>query len=63
MFFVVRALDRIERRMARGDVCPKCGAETHRVPRNARDRMMAKLVDERVKRRRCLRCSWNGLAI
>jgi hypothetical protein len=56
-------LARIERNVARGDVGLKCGRETHRVRRHAGHRMLAKLVDERMKRQKCVRCGWSGLAI
>jgi hypothetical protein len=48
--------------VAAGEQCPTCGAGTRRVRRYAWHRLMARIFDLEVTRRRCERCGWSGLA-
>jgi hypothetical protein len=54
----------IERRtiLTDGSGCPKCGTPTKRVKRRARHRILSRILETHVTRRRCERCGWNGLA-
>lgn len=45
-----------------GAVCPKCGTHTKRVKRRIRHRILSKILEMDVTRRRCERCGWRGLA-
>lgn len=45
-----------------GAICPKCGTQTKRVKRRVRHRILSKILEMDVTRRRCERCGWRGLA-
>jgi hypothetical protein len=53
-----------ERRSLRPEasVCPNCGTATKRVPRRTRHRILSRILETNVTRRRCDRCGWKGLA-
>jgi ribosomal protein S27AE len=45
-----------------GEICPHCGTTTKRVRRRAWHRVLSRILETNVTRRRCERCGWNGLA-
>ncbi len=48
--------------VVKGKTCPDCGAETERVKRRVRHRILGFVRGERVTRRKCKSCGWSGLA-
>jgi hypothetical protein len=44
-------------------VCPNCGTATKRVRRHQRHRILSRILETNVTRRRCEQCGWNGLAV
>jgi hypothetical protein len=45
-----------------GSSCPNCGTQTKRVRRRKRHRILSRVLEASVTRRRCARCGWSGLA-
>jgi hypothetical protein len=45
-----------------GSACPNCGTHTKRVRRRRRHKILSRIIETSVTRRRCERCGWNGLA-
>lgn len=45
-----------------GSSCPRCGADTRRIKRRRRHRLLAHLLERGLTRRSCDRCGWKGLA-
>jgi hypothetical protein len=62
MAIVVYWSARLERVVARGGLCPACGARTDRVKRRPWHRWLSLLMGQRLTRRRCVACGWTGLA-
>ena len=52
----------VQRHIAGGDLCPKCGTHTRRVRRRAWHRVLSRTFGGHVTRRHCERCGWSGLA-
>lgn len=48
-------------RIAEGRSCPVCGADTRRVHRRLRHRLVSAFLGERLQRRLCRECGWKGL--
>ena len=48
--------------VADGSRCPNCGSATKRVRRRKRHRLLSRMLETNVQRRRCERCGWSGLA-
>jgi hypothetical protein len=46
-----------------GRVCPECGALTKRIKRRRGHRILARLLQRKVARRRCGFCGWVGLSL
>jgi hypothetical protein len=44
-----------------GSACPNCGTLTKRVRRRRRHRLLSRVLETSVTRRRCGRCGWSGL--
>ena len=47
--------------VAEGEHCPQCGTATKRVRRRKRHRVLSRILETNVTRRRCERCGWKGL--
>lgn len=50
-----------ERRIQPDEGCAKCGANTVRVRREARHRLLGRLLGKTLTARRCGECGWSGL--
>lgn len=46
-----------------GSACPQCGNHTRRVKRKGWQRLLSLVLGERLVRRRCEHCGWQGLAL
>lgn len=46
-----------------GTTCPQCGNRTRRVKRKEWQRLLSAVLGERLSRRKCETCGWNGLSL
>lgn len=46
-----------------GSACPQCGNHTRRVKRKGWQRLLSVVLGERLVRRHCEHCGWQGLAL